>query len=194
MFYSLKIKKNDLNITLVSENSQLIANEFGKFVAGFLGINFQENSINSSNLKNSENVIEAKVETVNSSPLPNNFAELLASKSTQETNVIEKRTSELRNAYIQMQAITKEKNLKDEIDYIVAAAYCICHYEGADRFTEEQIRAKIAPFFDEELHHNFILDAVAKNFIKVLPDFTGISDTIEFVLTQQGEEYFLNEI
>ena len=74
-------------------------------------------------MKNSENVIEAKVETVNSSPLPNNFAELLASKSTQETNVIEKRTSELRNAYIQMQTITKEKNLKDEIDYILAAAY-----------------------------------------------------------------------
>ena len=88
----------------------------------------------------------------------------------------------------------REKSLKTEIDYIVAAAYCLVHYENVLRFTEEQIKAKIAPFFEEELDHNFVLDAVAKNLIKVLPDFTGFSDTIEFELTEQGEEYFLNEL
>ena len=87
-----------------------------------------------------------------------------------------------------------EKNLKNEVDYIVAASYCLSHYEGRMSFTEEDIKSKIAPFYDEELDHNYVLDAVDKNFIKVLPDFTGFSDTIEFELTQYGEEYFLNEL
>ena len=93
-----------------------------------------------------------------------------------------------------MQNAIREKSLKTEIDYIVTAAFCLVHYENMLRFTEDQLKAKIAPFFEEELDHNFVLDAVAKNFIKVLPDFTGFSDNIEFELTEQGEEYFLNEL
>lgn len=126
--------------------------------------------------------------------LPANFANILAQKTKEESNVIEKRTSELKQAYLQMQTAIKEKNLKDEIDYIVTAAYCLSHYEGLQRFTEEQIKAKVAPFFDEELEHKYVLDAISKNLIKVLPDFTGFSDTIEFELTEYGEDYFLNEL
>ncbi len=126
--------------------------------------------------------------------LPANFAKILAEKSTQTSNVVEKKVSERKNAYLQMQNAIREKSLQTEVDYIVAAAYCLVHYENMLRFTEEQLKAKIAPFFEEELDHNFVLDAVAKNLIKVLPDFTGFSDTIEFELTEQGEEYFLNEL
>ena len=62
------------------------------------------------------------------------------------------------------------------------------------RFNEEQIKAKITPFFDEEIDRNYILDAVSKNYLRVLPDFTGVSDVLEFELTEFGEEYFLNEL
>ena len=127
--------------------------------------------------------------------LPGNFATLLAEKEKiSENNVIEKKDSELKNTYIQMQNLIKEKNLQDEVDYIVSAAYCLTHYENTLRFTEEQIIAKIAPFSNKKPNHNFILDAVAKNLIKVLPDFTGVSDTTEYELTEQGEDYFLNEL
>lgn len=125
---------------------------------------------------------------------PNDFAEFLKAKENETLNVIEKKDSELKNAYLQMQNAIKEKNLKKEIDYIVAASYCITHYENQLRFTEEQIKAKIAPFFDEDIDRNFILDAIDKNFIRVIPDFTGFSDTIEYEITQYGEEYFLNEL
>ena len=39
-----------------------------------------------------------------------------------------------------------------------------------------------------------IIPLIDKNLIKVLPDFTGISDTLEYELTEQGEDYFLNEL
>ena len=127
--------------------------------------------------------------------LPSNFAALLAEKEqTSENNVIEKKDSELKNTYFQMQALIKEKNLKDEVDFIVAAAYCLTRYENVLRFTEEQIFAKVMPFSNKKIEHNYILDAVAKNLIKVLPDFTGVSDTLEYELTEQGEDYFLNEL
>ncbi len=127
--------------------------------------------------------------------LPANFATLLAEKSEIETNnVIEKKTSELKNTYVQMQNIIKEKTMKDELDYIVVAAYCLTHYENMLHFPEEQIKAKIAPFFKKKVSHDIVLDAVAKNLIKVIPDFTGFSDEIEYELTEQGEEYFLNEL
>jgi len=127
--------------------------------------------------------------------LPNNFAAMLAEKEQISDNkVIEKKASELQNTYIQMQSIIKEKNLKDEVDFIVAAAYCLTRYESVLRFTEEQIFAKIMPFSNKKIEHNYVLDAVAKNLIKVLPDYTGVSDTIEYELTEQGEDYFLNEL
>ncbi len=129
------------------------------------------------------------------SSLPINFANILAAKKEEEnTNVIEKITSELQKTYIQMQNLIKEKSLTSEIDYVVAAAYCISHYEGLTRFTEAQLNAKIAPFLDGTIDTSYILDAVDKNLLRVLPDFTGVSDIIEFELTDAGEEYFTNEL
>ena len=219
MTYLLKITKNKLSLSLTSENKELIAQEFGKFAAAFANIDYEliapvketvaipqqeENSFVETTIEEAseqitkevfdEQVVEPETSPVKSK-LPANFAKVLAAK-TQEptTNVIEKKVSELKNIYLQMQNIIREKNLKNEVDYIVAASYCLSHYEGRMSFTEEDIKSKIVPFYDEELDHNYVLDAVDKNFIKVLPDFTGFSDTIEFELTQYGEEYFLNEL
>lgn len=217
--YAFKIKKNNLYISLETSNKTLVIDEFSKFAMQFLQngkeISIETNvslpeakskkdfpelrnnpRIDADELKFSINKTEVNDNTISEKQaiFTPNFAKLLKEKSNKSNNVIEKRTSELKNAYIKMQNTIKEKTLKNEIDYIVAAAYCLVHYENALRFTEEQIKAKIAPFFDKELEHNFILDAVAKNLIKVLPDFTGFSDTIEFELTDQGEEYFLNEL
>lgn len=150
-----------------------------------------------------ENIIENEIEEdivqqqefSNKIPrFPNNFAEFLKQKEKETLNVVEKRESEFKEVYLQMKSIIEEKNLQNEIDYIVAAAYCIMHYEKENRFSEDQIRAKIFPFFEQELNHNFILDAIAKNLIRVIPDFTGFSDTIEYELTEYGEEYFSNEL
>ncbi len=217
--YAFKIKKNNLYISLETSNKTLVIDEFSKFAMQFLQngkeISIETNvslpeakskkdfpelrnnpRIDADELKFSINKTEVNDNTISEKQaiFTPNFAKLLKEKSNRSNNVIEKRTSELKNAYIKMQNTIKEKTLKNEIDYIVAAAYCLVHYENVLRFTEEQIKAKIAPFFDKELEHNFILDAVAKNLIKVLPDFTGFSDTIEFELTDQGEEYFLNEL
>ena len=122
------------------------------------------------------------------------FAKMLAQKAKEESNVVEKKTSELQKTYQQMQSLISEKTLKNHVDYVVAAAYCLSQYEGVLRFTEEKIKAKVLPFLAEEFEHNDVLDAIDRRFLRVIPDFTGVSDTIEFELTEQGEEYFLNEL
>ena len=219
MTYIFKITKNKLSLSLSSDNKNLIADEFGKFAAAFVGVEYIPQKILSikseeqmditsilpteekiSQNDKEENAVTEDAQTLEASNttknvLPANFAKVLAAKTKETTsNVVEKRISELKNTYLQMQNTIREKNLKTEVDYVVAAAYCLSQYENRMSFTQEDINAKIAPFFDEELDHNYILDAVDKNFIKVLPDFTGFSDTIEFELTEFGEEYFINEL
>ena len=42
MTYIFKVKKNKLSIELNSENKNLIAQEFGKFAASFIGVEYTE--------------------------------------------------------------------------------------------------------------------------------------------------------
>ncbi len=216
------IKKNDVYLKLTSNDKNLLKEEFDKFAQAMLlldaeisfetnleVIEVQESTPSSPTIQEliqpSQEIEQPQVEPadfpsnieqqqIKPTGLPANFANILAIKSEETSNVIEKKTSELQKTYMQMQNIIKEKSLKSEIDYIVAAAYCISRYEGAQRFTEEQINAKAAPFLDDDIDHNSILTAVNKNLIRVLPDFTGVSDIIEFELTDVGEDYFSNEL
>ena len=119
---------------------------------------------------------------------------MLAQKSKEKSNVVEKKTSELKKTYAQMQQLISEKTLKNNVDYVVAAAYYLSQFEGVLRFTEENIKSKVLPFLEEEFDHNDVLDAIDRRFLRVIPDFTGVSDTIEFELTEYGEEYFINEL
>lgn len=215
--YKLKINKKDVKIELSSKSSKLIANEYNLFVAKLLNVDFEEvkqeykkqqntkkirlrkqqlaknNALAEVNTMQQESEITEEP-SVKPTKLPGNFAQMLSQKSTEETNVIEKKTSELRNTYLQMQQLISEKHLENEVDYIVAAAYCLTHYEKLSHFTEEQIKSKITPFFDNEINHDFILDTLAKNYLKLLPDFTGTSDMTEYSLTDTGEDYFLNTL
>ena len=222
--YGFKISRKGFEISLTSHNPDIIKVEYEKFAASFLGVNLEDilpekdekysaDIISNTTIQQIStaldltqdeqpfsNIAESPVKTLKKkkdlkNKLPANFASMLAEKTKEATNnVVEKKTSELKNTYVQMQSIIKEKALKNEIDYIVVAAYCLTHYENMLHFPEEQIKAKMAPFFRKKLDHNIVLDAVAKNLIKVVPDFTGMSDEIEYELTEQGEEYFLNEL
>jgi len=221
--YGFSIKKSDAQISVTSPNKALIEEEYEKMAAAFLGIDIADVIATKKTLSivaaqtRVETQPKVDVETVDEIPepqsdenvisipqlpktktikrLPANFATMLAEKEKAENNnVIEKKESELKNTYVQMQNLIKEKHLETEIDYIVSAAYCLTHYENALRFNEEQIVAKISPFSDVQLNHDSILDATAKNLLRVVPDFTGVSDTIEYELTEYGEEYFLNEL
>ena len=187
--YKLKINKKDVEIELSSKNKKLISREYNLFVSQLFNVDFEEviqeynkqKAVNEAENKKQQVVADnteiniqeqpaTNEEETSSQPtkLPDNFAQMLSQKSNEENNVVEKKTSELRNTYMQMQQLISEKHLESEVDYIIASAYCLTHYEKLTHFTEEQIKSKIAPFFDNEIKHDFILDAVTKNYIKLL--------------------------
>ncbi|MDD3593450.1 MAG: hypothetical protein PHX18_02365 [Candidatus Gastranaerophilales bacterium] len=138
---------------------------------------------------------QIKEDTPAESPASGNFADILSKKLQKNVqNVVEKQNSELENAYQQMQSIIKDKNLTTDLDYIITAAHCLHHFESLNRFTQKQINSKVYPFLMKDIDSDIFDNAINEDYIRILPDFTGVSDIIEYEITQKAEEYFSNEL
>ena len=115
-------------------------------------------------------------------------------KDKPETEIVEKKSSELKNVYVQMKKIIDEKHLTTQEGFILAAAYCLTQYEGISRFDLTQLNIKAMPFLFAEIDKKELEAVIEKGYLKLLPDFTGTSENEEYELTERGEHYFLNEI
>lgn len=80
------------------------------------------------------------------------------------------------------------------LDYLIATSYYLKNYEAMDRYSLKQINAKVYPFTKEPINHAVIQEAVSMSLIDVVPDYTGMADVTEYIITEEGESYLLNEL
>ncbi|MEI7473888.1 MAG: hypothetical protein WCK67_03840 [bacterium] len=79
-------------------------------------------------------------------------------------------------------------------DYLLIAAYYLKEGEFLDRYSLKQMNSKIFPYTRKPIDHSIIQKAVARNYIEVVPDYTGMAEVTEYVITDEGENYLINEL
>lgn len=86
------------------------------------------------------------------------------------------------------------KNPDTPLEFLLVAAYYLKEYDLLDRYSLKQINSKIIKFIQKPINHSVIQDAVSKSFIAVVPDYTGMADVTEYIITSEGINYLINEM
>ncbi len=88
--------------------------------------------------------------------------------------------------------ILNVKNVSTRLEYLIVTAYYLSEFEKLDKFTLKLINAKLMQNIQEAVDHNVLQEAIDKGLVETLPNLPEISGSVEYRLTNLGEEVFLN--
>ncbi len=88
--------------------------------------------------------------------------------------------------------ILKVKNVSSKLEYLIVTAYYLSEFEKLDKFTLKLINAKLMQNIKEAVDHNVLQEAIDNGLVEVLPSLPDIANSVEYRLTNAGEEAFLN--
>ena len=88
--------------------------------------------------------------------------------------------------------ILNVKNVSSKLEYLIVTAYYLSEFEKLDKFTLKLINAKLMQNIKEAVDHNVLQEAIDKGLVEVLPSLPDIANSVEYRLTNAGEEAFLN--
>jgi len=88
--------------------------------------------------------------------------------------------------------VLKAKNAGSNLEYLIIAAYYLCEFERLDRFTIKQVNAKLMQNMSTIVNNSTVQNAIDKRLIEELPNFTNETASVEYRLTEAGEDAFLN--
>lgn len=88
--------------------------------------------------------------------------------------------------------ILNVKNVSSKLEYLIVTAYYLSEFEKLDKFTLKLINAKLMQNIKEAVDHNVLQEAIDKDLVEVLPSLPDIANSVEYRLTNAGEEAFLN--
>ncbi|MDD3012494.1 MAG: hypothetical protein PHC34_02180 [Candidatus Gastranaerophilales bacterium] len=84
------------------------------------------------------------------------------------------------------------KNPETHLDYLIVAAYYLKEIDLLDRYSLKQINSKVIKFIQKPINHAIIQEAVKNDFLEVVPDYTGMADVTEYIITSEGINYLIN--
>lgn len=88
--------------------------------------------------------------------------------------------------------ILNVKNVNTRLEYLIVTAYYLSEFEKLDKFTLKLINAKLMQNIQEAVDHNVLQEAIDRGLVETLPNLPEISGSVEYRLTNLGEEAFLN--
>jgi len=86
------------------------------------------------------------------------------------------------------------KKPQSKLDYLLLTAYYLQTSESLFKYSLKQLNSKSMPFLGSLIDHSIIHNAVAQDFIEVVPDYNGTAEVTEYRLTPLGENYLINEL
>lgn len=95
---------------------------------------------------------------------------------------------------IPIEAFYSSLTIKTPVDILLATAVYMEKFQNRLKFTQKDISALTFKAIKKPVSPNIILAAVNKNYIEVVPDFTGTSESNEYSLTETGRDYVLSEL
>jgi len=84
------------------------------------------------------------------------------------------------------------KKPESKLDYLLLTAYYLQTKEHLFKYSLKQLNSKSMPFLGSLIDHSVIHNAVAHDFIEVVPDYNGTAEVTEYRLTPVGENYILS--
>lgn len=96
--------------------------------------------------------------------------------------------------YDSLEELIAAKNPQSKLDYLLLTAYFLQTNESLFKYSLKQLNSKAMPFLGSLIDHSIIHNAVAHDFMEVVPDYNGTAEVTEYKLTQVGENYLLNEL
>ena len=88
--------------------------------------------------------------------------------------------------------ILNVKNVSTKLEYLIVTAYYLSEFEKLDKFTLKLINAKLMQNIQEAVDHNVLQEAIDRGLVETLPNLPEISGSVEYRLTNLGDEVFLN--
>lgn len=79
------------------------------------------------------------------------------------------------------------------VDYLILTAKFLADNENIHNFSLKQLNAKIVPTTKTPLDHGTINEALNRDLISVIPNYTDVADVTEYTLTEAGEGYFVQQ-
>lgn len=86
------------------------------------------------------------------------------------------------------------KKPQTKLDYLLLTSYYMQENEDLDKYSLKQINSYALPHTKEPIDHSVIHEAVAHEYLEVVPDYLGTTDITEYKLTNEGRDYILNEL
>lgn len=201
--YTFTFKQKDISLEFFTTDVEFIQREMEKWINSIS--EKKSNKFINEKKDNNEQIIEPikPKETVAKNEIPHEKNEI--KESTIKTDFSEIIQERIESSAVNSIKEKKEnnsgikefiKNKKPEllVDYLICATYYLSEVAKLDRFSLKQINSEIVKLINKPVDHSIIQQAVNKDYIRVMPDFTGMADVTEYSMTESGEEYFINEL
>jgi copper chaperone CopZ len=140
----------------------------------------------------SEEVLET-VEEKPADPFQQIFKEKITElPETVNTNLDKKLAKPIKaeeKAISSLDQLIDKKNPRNLLEYLMITAYFLKSKEQQSSYSLKHINSKVMPFAKKLVDHSVIQEAVAKNLIEVVPDYTGTAEVTEYAITSDGEKF-----
>ncbi len=190
--YYFKIKKGTLEFEFSTSDKEAFETQLADWIGGITGSHspVQEQSVNETKLERKGFIQIKELVKINElqSPTPKEEPEfekvLEESLENPKTEVEEK--VEITSPF---QAYLSVFETNNPLELLMLTAKYIWENENAEKFTIKQINAKLVPAKGLAINHLNIQEALEKELIKIVPNYTNIADVTEYTLTENGERY-----
>ena len=192
--YTIIVKKGDIFLELSTPNKAFIEKEFAKWVLSAADIEKKQNINQPSHEQAEEHPPEPyliKKDFIKSNnPVKNSEQQKTPPKKNDFESILSQKVSELPELTKEQKLEKFRKKSSSQVDDFMKCVYDLCIEERMERFSFSQINVVAEEQFGSSFNYEVIQKAIDLNYIKIVPDYTGMANVVEYALDLKGERYF----
>lgn len=190
--YTIIVKKGEIFLEISTPSKDFIEKEFARWVlsAADMEKRYPSVSAEDTNRQEPEPYLIKKDFIKPNNPVKNPEPKKTSVKKNDFDRILTQKVSE-------MPELTKEEKLEkfrkktsSPIDDFMMCVYELCEKEKMERFSFSQINVVADEQFGTSFNYEVIQKAIDLNYIKIVPDYTGMANIVEYALDIKGERYF----
>lgn len=188
--YTIVVKKGDIVLEVSTADKEFIEKEFAKWVLTAADVEKNMKSEHRSDslevkkdfIKPDNPLQSSQIKEHASSSLQQEFQKVLA----HQTTIPQELTKEQK-----LEKFRKKESLS-QTDAFMKCVYELSVKEKMERFSFSQVNVLAEEQFGSSFNYEIIQKAIDLNYIKIVPDYTGMANVVEYALAAGGERYFEN--
>ena len=189
--YTIIVKKGNILLELSTQNKEFIEREFAKWVLSAADLEKKQKTVSMEQDNINEPYIIKKDFIKPNNPIKNSLSKKIASTSKNDfESILSQKVSELPEKIKDQKLESFRKKSSSPIDDFMRCIYDLCEEEKIERFSFSQINVIAEERFGISFNYEIIQKAIDLNYIKIVPDYTGMWNVVEYAVDIKGERYF----